>query len=178
MPSSPALLRAGDVLVEDARALLDRAPERLFLAREPHVDRVRVLDELGIARAHQLAHARGELRQELLLDADPPALEDRPAHDPPQDVAAVLVGGHDAVGDEERHAARVVGEDAQRAVDVGIGARRLAAELLAEVEQRPELVRLEDRRRALQDRREAVEARGPCRCSAPAAASGRSRDPG
>ena len=39
------------------------------------------------------------------------ALLDRAAHQAPQDVAAVLVGGHDAVGDQERHRARVVGQD-------------------------------------------------------------------
>jgi hypothetical protein len=154
----PALLGARDVLVEDARALLEGLPERLLLAREPHLDRVRLLGELGVGAAHELAHAAREARQEARLDADPAALQDRAAHEPAQDVAAVLVGGHDAVGDEEGHPARVVGEDAQRTVDLERLAVGAPAELLAEVDERLELVRLEDRRRALEDRREPVEA--------------------
>ena len=71
------------------------------------------------------------LRQEAGLDADPAALHDRAAHQAAQHVAAVLVGRDDAVGDQERHPARVVGEDAQRAVDVAAGAGALAGELLA-----------------------------------------------
>ena len=85
--------------------------------------------------------------------ADPVALLDRAAHDPPQDVAAVLVGGHDAVGDEERHRARVVGEDPQRAL-VGLLGRQLAAER----HERRERVGLEDRLDALLDDRHALEA--------------------
>ena len=152
------LAGARDVLVEDPRALLDRPPERLLLGREPHVDRLGVLEELRVGAAHQLAHAAGERGQEAGRDADPPPLDDRPAHDPPQHVAAILVGRHDAVGEQERHPARVVGEDPQRAVDVGPGAVAAAAELLPQLDQRAELVGLEHRRRALQDRRETVEA--------------------
>ena len=99
----------------------------------------------------------GEARQERALDADPAALLDRAAHDAAQHVAAVLVRRHDAVGDQERHPARVVGEDAQRAVDVELARRSGARQLLAEPDQRQELVGLEHRRRVLQDRRHAVE---------------------
>ena len=122
-------LRARDVVLEDARALLERLAERLLLAREPHVDGVGLLDQLGVAGAHQVAHDGGEARQEARLDPDPPALQDRPPHDAAQDVAAVLVGGHDAVGDQERHPARVVGEDPQRAVGVGVLVVAAAAQL-------------------------------------------------
>ena len=103
----------------------------------------RPLTSSGYAGAHRLDHLLDEARQEAALDADPVALLDRAAHDAAQDVAAVLVGGHDAVGDQERHRARVVGEDAQRAL-VGRLARR---ELAPERHQRRELVGLEDRRR-------------------------------
>ncbi len=44
-------LRARDVLLEDAGALLERLAERLLLAREPHVDGVGMLDQLGVARS-------------------------------------------------------------------------------------------------------------------------------
>ena len=75
-----------------------------------------------------LEHRLDVAGQEAELDADAVALQDRAAHDPAQDVAAVLVGGHDAVGDQEGHAARVVGQDAQRAV---VRARRRAPQLRA-----------------------------------------------
>ena len=48
------------------------------------------------------------------LEAEGTALLDRAAHDPPQDVAAVFVGGDDAVGDQEGGAAGVVGDDPHR----------------------------------------------------------------
>jgi hypothetical protein len=149
--------RAGDHVVEQPHALLKRAVEGLLLGAQPHLDRLALLVQLGIRGAHQLAHDAGEARQEAGLDADLPALHDRAPHQPAQHVAAVLVGRYDAVGDEERHTARVVGEDAQRAVGVlrlTVGPTR---ELLAQRDERADLVGLEDRRRALHDRREPVE---------------------
>ena len=56
-----------------------------------------------VGGAHQVDDQADVLRQEAVLDADAVALLDRAAHDPAQHVAAVLVGGHDAVGDEEGH---------------------------------------------------------------------------
>ncbi len=108
--------RALDDVVEELRALLERAPEALLLGADPEQDRLALAVQLRICRAHDLDDLLDEPRQEARGDADPPALLDRPAHDAAQDVAAILVGGHDAVGDEERHRARVVGEDPQRAL--------------------------------------------------------------
>ena len=136
------------------RALLQRAAEALLLRLHPTVDEVALGDELRVRGAHDVDHDVDEPRHEARLDADVVALLDRPAHDPAQDVPAVLVGRHDAVGDEERHRARVVGQDAQRAL-LGLGVRR---ELPAQRHERRELVGLEDRRRALLDERHAVQA--------------------
>ena len=83
----------------------------------------RARDELRVGLAHRLDDDVDVARQEAGLDADPVALLDRAAHDAAQDVAAVLVGGHDAVGDQEGHRARVVGEDPQRAL-VGVARAR------------------------------------------------------
>ena len=82
---------------------------------------------------------------------------DRAAQDPAQDVAAVLVGRHHAVGHQERGRAAVVGQHAQRArggVVLPVAAPRA---LLAELDQRAEGVGLVDRRHVLQDRRHPVE---------------------
>ena len=113
----PRLLRARDHVVEQPHALLERAVERLLLAADPHLDRV---PRARAARDRRAPSARARrsanFGRKRGLDADPPALHDRAAHQPPQHVAALLVGGHDAVRDQEAHPARVVGEDPQRAV--------------------------------------------------------------
>ena len=121
------------------------------------MDRRPVLAELGVMGAHQLLDALCETRQEAGLDPQRPALLDRAAHHAPQHVAALLVGRHDAVGHEERHAARVVGEDAQRPVGRELLAVAAARELLTQRDQRPQAVGLEHRHRALLDRRQALE---------------------
>ena len=117
-PLGAGLARPLDVLGEEPRALLQRLAERLLLGREPHVDRPGLRVQLGVARAHELAHDGGEAGQERALDADPAALQHRAPHEAAQHVAAVLVGRDDAVGDQEGHPPRVVGENAQRPVDV------------------------------------------------------------
>ena len=142
-----------DHLVEQLRALLERAPEALLLRARPQQDRVALALELGVRPTHDLHDLVGERRHEARCHADPVALQDRPAHDPPQDVAARLVGRHDAVGDEERHRTRVVGEDPQRPL-VGIHGR----ELPAQRHQRRERVGLEDRVDALLDDRHPLQA--------------------
>ena len=145
--------RALDDVLEQLRALLEGAAEALLLRARPAHDRVALALELGVGGAHDRDDLLDEARQEAGLDADPAALLDRAAHDPAQDVAAVLVGRHDAVGDEEGQRARVVGEDAQRAL-VGLGARQLAPER----HERRERVGLEDRVDALLDDRHPLQA--------------------
>src|SRR3954451_4311616 len=146
-------LPAREQVVEQPRALLERAAEALLLPPDPLLDRLAARAQLGIRLAHHVDHDVDELRQEARLDADAVALLDRATHDAAQDVAAVLVRRHDPLGDEERRRARVVGEDPQRALVVV--ARR---ELAAEVHERGELVGLEDRRLALLDERHPVQA--------------------
>ena len=85
------------------------------------------------------------------------ALQDRPADDPAQHVAAVLVGRDDAVGDQERERAPVIGEHTQRLVGRELLAVAPSRELLAERDQRRELVGLEHGRLALEDRRHPIE---------------------
>ena len=112
----------------------------------------------GYSEAHQLGDALGVAPQEAGLELErAAALENRAAHDPAQHVAAVLVGGHDAVGDQEGHRAGVVGEDPQRSVGGELLSVAAAGKLLAERDQRRELVGLEHRLLVLEDRGEAVE---------------------
>ena len=129
-----------------SRALLERAPEASSSEDEPALDRLALLEQLGVGAGHQLAHDGGVAQQEAGLHLQAPGLQDRAAGEAAQHVAAILVGGHDAVGDQERHAAGVVGEDAQRAVGGGVLAVAAAGELARpSVDQRLELVGLEHR---------------------------------
>src|SRR5450759_670187 len=88
--------------------------------------------------------------------------EERVAHgaadDASQDVAALLVGGDDAVGDEERHGPGVLGEDPQRQVGGGVASVDGAGGALGGLHQRGEDVDLEDRLGALEGHEAAFEA--------------------
>ena len=66
---------------------------------------------MRVGLAHDVDDDRGGLGQERLAPAEQPAVADRAAEDPAQDVAAALVRGQHVVGDEERDGARVVGDD-------------------------------------------------------------------
>ena len=151
-------LRLGDQPLEQLGAALEGAAEALLLVADPAGDRLPLGDQLRVGVAHQLDRALGEAAQPGRLEAERAALLDRPAHDPAQDVAAVLVGGDDAVGDQEGGAARVVGDDPHRPGDRAALVVAAAGELLGEVDQRPHVVGLEDRGDVLEDRRHPVEA--------------------
>ena len=77
-------------------------------------DELAVLDDLGVGRAHQLDDPLDDPHEERLLDAEQPPVANGAAQEPAQHVAATLVGRDDAVGDQERHRAGVVRDDAQR----------------------------------------------------------------
>ena len=83
--------------------------------------------------------------------------DDAPEH-PAQDVAAALVRGLHAVGDQEARGAAVLGDDLQRDVVSVVGAVTLAGERLGDLEQRSEEVGLEDVVDALQEGRHPFEA--------------------
>ena len=100
-PRGPLLLRLGDQLLEQLGAALEGAAEALLLVGDPALDRLALGRELGVGVAHDLDRALREAAQPGGLEAERAALLDRAAHDPAQDVAAVFVGGDDAVGDQE-----------------------------------------------------------------------------
>ena len=97
--------------------------------------------------------------EERRFEAQLPAVPHGAAHDLPQHVAAPLVRGHDAVGDEERHRAQVVGDDAHRYVALFHGAAVAAAGQGADgVEDRREERGVVVRRRTGHHCRDALEA--------------------
>ncbi len=112
----------------------------------------------GYGAGHELDRSLGERAEPGGLEAEHATLLDRAAHDPPQGVAALLVGGHHAVGDQERHPLRVVRDDPHRARRLRIVAVGAPGLLLGELDQRPIRVGLEHRADPLEDRRHPLQA--------------------
>ena len=157
-PRGAVCLRALDHLGEQPLALLERAAEALLFGAGPALDRGPLADEVGIGVTHHVPHALAYAHEEGLVDAEDVRLLNRAAHDPAQHVAAVLVRGHDAVGEQVRGAATVVGDHAEGASGREVLAVPFARELLAQLDERLEEVGLVDRRDALHDARHPLEA--------------------
>ena len=93
--------------------------------------------QLAVGLSHRADDDPGHLSQERVFEAETPAEPDGAPHDAAQHVAAPLVGGHDAVGDQERRAAGVLGDDAHRVVVVAVGAVLLFRYVLYALNQWP-----------------------------------------
>ena len=119
--------------------------------------RTRSLTSSGIRRAHHVADPGHGLPEERLGEAEHAAVTHGPAHDPAQDVAAPLVGGHHAVGDEEGGGAPVVGDDAHGDVVVRVAPGTLAGQLAHPRDERREQVGLPAGELALHDRGDALQ---------------------
>ena len=102
----------GRDLVEELHPARKRLREPLFLRAKRFADRLPVRLELRIPLAHLLDDDVRKSPQ--VFEPDLPRLLDSAADDAPEDVAAALVRGHDAVGYEAGHPAPVVGEHAVR----------------------------------------------------------------
>jgi hypothetical protein len=142
-------------LVELLHPAVERLPEPLLLGAHDPLDLIGVLDHLGIPRAdlldddpRQRVHGR---------QADASRLDDGAADQAPQDVAAALVRGGDALGDEERDAAPVVAEHAVRLRRLGRVAVRDTGFTRDPVHDELKPVGVEDRLHALQQHRAALE---------------------
>ena len=144
--------------LEPAHARLERARELELLAADDGQDLVTTLREVGVRVGHRLDDHLGGLDHERLGAPQEPAMPDRSAEDPAQHVAAALVRGCDAVADDERHRARVVGDDlvaeALRLERVGVVAEELAHPRVDGHEQVGVVVRVD----LLDDARHALEA--------------------
>ena len=64
----------------------------------------------------------GHLVKIRIRHSDHPRVAHRAPHDLAQHVAATLIGGQHAVVDQKRGGAGVIGVDAERSIDLGIGA--------------------------------------------------------
>ncbi len=144
-------------LVEEARARLERAGEALLLRLEQPPDVLAVLLRLRVGAGEGLDDDVLQAPQEGRLEPDPGAVLDGPPDDPPQDVAARLVGRDDTVGGQHDHGAAVVGQDSQGPLlraPVGHAGARPG---LQGADDEGEVVRLEHRRHVLEDGGHALE---------------------
>ena len=98
-------------LLELDGARVERPGEGGLLAHDGAQDGLAPLAQDGVGLAHEVDDDLGGLRQEGLAAAQQPAVAHGAADDAAQDVAAALVGGQHAVGDEEGDGPRVVGDD-------------------------------------------------------------------
>ena len=137
-------------LLEEPHPARERLREALLLAPQDIPDAALVLRELGVPGRHLLDDHVGEPPE--VVEADLARLLHRAAHDPPEDVAAALVRGRDAVADEERHPAPVVGKHAVGLRRGLVGVPGDPALRLDPGHDRLVAVRLVDRANALHDR--------------------------
>jgi hypothetical protein len=157
-PRGALLIGLGDQLREQFRSPIEGAPEALLLVPDPAQDGLALGLQVWIDPRQQRDRLVGKAVQVGRLQPEDPPLLDRPAHDPPQDVAAFLVRGDDAVGDQVDHPPRVVGEDPHRARRLAALLVRAPRELFGELHQGAEEVGLVHRGDVLEDRGHPLEA--------------------
>ena len=103
-------------------------------------------------------HVATRLGQHEVVDAEQVGEAHRAPDEAAQDVAAVLVGGHHAVVDEEGHRAGVVGQHAEGVVDLGVALRAAARDRLRGVHERPHDVGVDHAADVLEEHQPALEA--------------------
>ena len=108
--------QALDLLLHLAGAVGDGREELLLLGLDGGDRGLAGRGELQVGAAHHLAQHRHQLVQERLLEAQAHAVAHRAAEDAAQHVAAPLVAGDDAVGEQEGDRPQVVGDHPQRDV--------------------------------------------------------------
>ena len=136
----------------------------------------RLSTRCGYASAIDVDHDLRRLGHERLAPAEQPAVADRAAQDPAQDVAPPLVAGKDVVGDEERDGARVVGDDLVAEALLLERVRVVAEQLAHPRVDRREQVGVVVRRHLLDDARQPLEAHPGVDAWRTAAASASRRD--
>ena len=121
-------------LFEQRRAAAECAAEALLLLPECILDQRLGAGELGIGGPHLLDQHRVQPVHQRLLGAQDVGVAHGAAHDAAEHVAAALVRGRDAVGDQEAGRPQVVGDDLVR--EAVLAFRRAAGELDAGSDQR------------------------------------------
>ena len=97
-------------LLKQAQAALERALKARLLQLQDLGDQRLRAHQLGERLAHLGDQHRHQAPHQRLLGAQHVGVAHRAAHDPAQHVAAPIVRRHDAVGDQERAGAQVIGD--------------------------------------------------------------------
>ena len=120
-----ALGQAGELVLQQAQAPVQRAAEAVLLELEGLADQRIGPAELGESLAHLAHQLRHEAMHQRRVDAELVGVAHGPAHDPAQHIAAPLVRGQHAVGDQEAGRTQMIGDhavmDAPRPVRIGRG---------------------------------------------------------
>ena len=151
-------LELGHLVGEDAKARVEGLEEALLLVEDDLLDEGHPVDDLGVGVLHDVHNRGDDFIEEGLVEAQELSVPAGAAQDAPEHVAAALVGGQDAVADQEEDGAGVVGDDPHGDVVVGVVAVLLAGELGDGVDDRGEEVRVVVALLALDDGRQALEA--------------------
>ena len=123
--------QAPGLVVEQLEAGAERPLEARLLELQRLGDQRLGADQLGIGIAHLLHQGRHQLVDHRILRAEDVRMAHGAAHDAAQHVAAALVGGQHAVGDQERGRAQMVGDHLVRrrlravGIDAGLVRHRL-----------------------------------------------------
>ena len=112
---------AGGGLLKQRHAAAERAAEAFLLLAQGLDDQRAGAHQLGIGRAHFVDQGRGQAVHQRISGAEDVGVAHGPAHDPAQNIAAALVRGRDAVGDQERRRAQMVGDDPMRRRSLALG---------------------------------------------------------
>ena len=116
-----ALGQARGRLLEQRHAAAERAAEALLLLAQGLGDAGLGALQLRIGVAHLATSVGREPPHQRLVRAQQVGVAHGAAHDPAQHIAAALVRGRDAVGDQEGRGAQVVGDDPVRGRAVALG---------------------------------------------------------
>ena len=143
---------------EQLRAGRQGLEERGLLADRDRLDAAEVGVEDGVRRRHRVADDGDELTHAGLVGAEQLRGPDDAPQQAAQDVAAPVVAGVHAVGDEHRGGARVVGDDPEAHVVVVDGAVLAAGQFLGLRDDRAHEVGLVHVVDALEQERDALDA--------------------
>ena len=105
------VVRVVDQPVEHRHAAFERSIEGLFLSAQRLHDARDVVAQFGISRFERPHHRGNEFGEKAVRIAEQTAVANRAPNQEAQHVAAIGIGRIDAVVDQERHGARVVGDD-------------------------------------------------------------------
>ena len=99
---------------ESPVAVLKDRQESFFLQLDDRLYEIAIVAELRVGVSHDVGYGIGDISEERLVHAEPAGVTDGTSHEPPQNVAPPIIGGNNAVGNEERRASPVLGDDAHR----------------------------------------------------------------